>query len=272
MMGHPLPVSTSQLALSSASPWLVRFGQRPADPRLCLYCFPYAGGSAGIYQPWRATLDPGIDLVAVQMPARGARMSEPAMRDLPEIVKRLAEVVIATPGVRFAFFGHSLGALVAFELTRYLAAHQLTTPVKLIVSGASGPQASRELEPLDETDDDKLIQRLSRYKGTPPEILQHRELMRLMGPAIRADFALAGNYVYRAGPALRMPITVFAGTSDDEVDAEQAHAWQRETSAAFRLHAFDGDHFFIHHQQQTVVARLNAELAPTALYKEESRA
>jgi medium-chain acyl-[acyl-carrier-protein] hydrolase len=271
-MRHPLPLNASRPAPSSASPWLVRFGQRPVGPRLCLYCFPYAGGSAGIYQPWRAKLDPDIDLVAVQMPARGARMVEPAMRDLPEIVQRLTEVVTATAGVRFAFFGHSLGALVAFELTRYLEAHQLPTPVKLIVSGASGPQTSRDLEPLDENDDDKLIQRLSRYKGTPPEILQHRELMRLMGPAIRADFALAGNYVYRAGPQLPMPITVFAGTDDEEVDAEQALAWQRETCASFKLHTFDGDHFFIHHQQQAVVARLNAELAPITLLNEESRA
>lgn len=249
----------------ATSPWLVRHGHATAPSRLRLYCFSYAGGSAGVYLPWRAALDPTVELYAVQLPGRGMRMAEAPQRDLQSLLKLLAPVITGEACGPFTFFGHSLGALLAFELTRYLALRQLPLPVKLIVSGANAPQMRSPVEHLDEHDDDKMIERLSRYNGTPPEVLQHRELMRLLAPAIRADFALAADYVYRPSLALDIPLTVFAGRADDEISPEQVQAWQCETRGSFAQHWFEGDHFFIHSQRERVLAQLNAELSPGLL-------
>ncbi|MGS0897524.1 thioesterase II family protein [Burkholderia stagnalis] len=247
------------------NPWLIRFGPSNAASRLRLYCFSYAGGSATIYQPWRASLDAGIDLCAIQLPARGMRLAEPAERDLPALVRRLSDVIAAQDTGPFAFFGHSLGALLAFELTRHLQRSGLPLPAKLIVSGCSSPQLRDPVEALDEHDDDKLRDRLTRYNGTPTEVLQHDELMRLMAPAIRADFALVANYAYESGSPLDVPITAFAGRADDQTSPDKIDGWQRETQAAFAQYWFEGDHFFIRPQMENVIRQLNAELSPVAL-------
>lgn len=248
---------------ASANPWLVHHGRRLSQPagRLRLYCFSYAGGSATVYQPWRELLDPGIELCGIQLPGRGMRMGERPVRDLSVLVRQIAAVIVAEPRRPFAFFGHSVGALVAFELTRYLSLGRYAMPQRLFVSGAEGPQCRMTIERLDEHDDQKMIDTLLRYKGTPPEVLQHRELMTLLAPAIRADFALAADYEYRAGPLLDLPITAFAGRDDDETLPDAVDAWRRETRGPFQVHWFDGDHFFIHSHQRQVVARLNAELS-----------
>lgn len=253
--------STSHLS-ANATPWLVPFGPAPKAARMRLYCFSYAGGSASIYQPWRNLLDPSVELFAVQLPGRGARMSERPERSMDALVQKLASVIAQQSPKPFAFFGHSLGALLAFELTRRLKVHQLKQPVKLIVSGCAAPQARNDLEPLDEYDDDKLIERLSKYNGTPPEVLQHRELMRLLAPTIRADFALASEYAYRAGLLLDMPLTALAGTTDDQTSREQIETWGRETSGPFKQHWFEGDHFFIRPQFESVLRTVNTELEP----------
>ncbi|WP_414449348.1 thioesterase II family protein [Burkholderia sp. 22PA0099] len=250
---------------AGTNPWLTRFGPPDAARRLRLYCFSYAGGSATIYQPWRAALDAGIELCAVQLPARGMRLAEPAERDLAALVRRLSDVIAAQDAGPFAFFGHSLGALLAFELTRHLQRSRLPLPAKLIVSGCASPQLREPVEALDEHDDDKMIERLTRYNGTPAEVLQHAELMRLMAPAIRADFALVAHYVYQGGAPLEVPITAFAGRADDQTSPEKIDGWGRETQAAFAQHWFDGDHFFIRPQMDKVILQLNAELSATAL-------
>lgn len=246
-----------------ASPWFVHHRCGPA--RLRLFCFSYAGGSASLFQPWRAALDADIDLCAVQLPGRGTRMAEPAQRDLPTLVRQLAPLLAQEAGGPFALFGHSLGALLAFEVTRYLVLHQLPRPQKLVVSGADAPQRRSVLEALDEHDDDAMIAKLATYNGTPPEVLQHRELMQLLAPAIRADFAMAAGYRWRPGPPLEVPITVFAGRHDPDVAPAQAEAWQLESRRPVPVHWFDGDHFFIHACRHQVLAQLNAELAPAAL-------
>ncbi len=268
-MNHePIPSRPGTPRPAGSNPWLVSFGPPGPARHLRLYCFSYAGGSAAIYQPWRARLDPGIELCAVQLPARGMRLAEPAERNLPVLLSRLAEVIAAQPaGVPFAFFGHSLGALLAFELARHLQRTGLPQPVKLIVSGSASPQLREPIEPLDEHDDDKMIERLTQYNGTPTEVLQHAELMRLMAPAIRADFALVADYDYLPGPLLEMPITALAGQADDQTSREQIDGWARETRARFEQHWFDGDHFFIRPQMEAVIARLNADLSPGALQR-----
>jgi surfactin synthase thioesterase subunit len=229
-----------------ASPWFIDLP--PGPSRLRLYCFPYAGGSAAAYLPWRAALDPSIGLSAIQLPGRGARLAEPALRSWAELVPLLAQQIATQPQQPFAFFGHSLGALLAFEVARHAALRHWPTPLRLLVSGAQAPRRWVAGEALDEHDDERACARLAELDGTPPEVLAHRELMALLLPSIRADFA------------------VWAGDADADADAATPagllEGWQHETAGPCTVDWFDGGHFFIHANPARVVSTLNAQLLP----------
>jgi medium-chain acyl-[acyl-carrier-protein] hydrolase len=242
--------------------WLVGT-TRPAR-RLRLYCFAYAGGGAHAYALWQDGLPPDIEVRAIQMPGRGARMSEPAPARMLDLVQQLAAVLAEQDATPFAFFGHSLGALVAFELARLLAARGARGPERLIVSSCTPPQvrdASRQLHTLP---DDAFLEALAAYEGTPPEVLAHRELMELVLPTLRADFALAERYVYWPGRPLQVPITVVNGAADPHVVLEDAMLWQRETSAECASVVFAGGHFYLQDQRDAVLALLVDLLVPGA--------
>lgn len=243
--------------LLTSSPWLV--GARLPARKLRLYCFSYAGGGAHAYTPWQAELGSEIEVCAIQLPGRGARMGEQPMTSMRELVETLAGVIARQDRTPFAFFGHSLGGLVAFELARLCARRGLALPERLVVSGCAAPQHRKRSRQLHALPDDELIQALADYNGTPPEILAHRELMELLLPMIRADFGLAETYAYSAGPALPVDITVLTG--DDDMHVSHATEWQKETEARCEVHRFPGDHFFINSQRSAVLACLRAELS-----------
>ncbi len=255
----------------NTSPWLLRAPQ--AGRRLRLYCFSYAGGSAHAYASWQAALGADIDVCALQLPGRGMRMMEQPYTSLPKLVDALGQLLARQDRTPFAFFGHSLGALLAFELTRYCARHGLAMPEQLIVSGTSAPQHREPSRGLHTLPDEALIAELELYNGTPPEVLQHRELMELLLPTIRGDFALAEQYVYRQAPLLTLPITVYAGRRDPRVSLEQASEWRKESSGACQLHWFEGDHFFINSERDLVLECVSAQLAsPPLPYPQRSQA
>ncbi|MBV6325546.1 thioesterase II family protein [Duganella violaceipulchra] len=243
------------------SPWLVR--QSGAGRRLRLYCFCYAGGSAANYASWQAELDPAIEICAIELPGRGRRFGEEPQTSLAAVTATVAKLIASQGSMPFAFFGHSLGALLAFEVARYLHHHGLPTPRHLFLSGASAPQHRRKLE-LHLLADDALIEELKRYNGTPLVVLEHRELMELLLPVIRADFALAGNYAYRPGALLNMSMTVLMGREDKNGEGEHVEGWKKETSGDCRIAWFDGDHFFIHPQRAAVFDCIRSELLGVA--------
>lgn len=241
--------------------WLMReHAQAPRARTLRLFCFSYAGGSAASYLPWQAAVDPSIEICAVQLPGRGARLAEQPYTSLPHLIEALAQVIGRESTLPFAFFGHSLGALVAYELARYCKRNDLPLPVRLFVSGCCAPQFRRESRQLHALDDDALIDVLRDYNGSPPEVLANRELMSMLLPTIRADFALVSNYQYRPSALLTHPITVLAGTRDAYDTREQVDGWGKETSGACKVHWFEGDHFFIQSERKAVLDCLNNEL------------
>lgn len=244
----------------SSTPWLIR-PSGAAARRLQLVCLPYAGGSANAFLPWQPLLAPDIGLCAVQPPGRGARFGEAPYTTLPALVAALAEVLRQHVAPPYALFGHSLGSLVAFELARHCRAHGLPPPQQLIVSAGSAPM-QRTPRRLHELDDDALIAALRDYNGAPPSALEHRELMELMLPTIRADFALLADYRYRKEAPLALPITVFAGKDDAHAPADSLTGWQECSSQPVACHWFDGDHFFLHAHGAAVVERINALVAP----------
>jgi surfactin synthase thioesterase subunit len=246
-----------------STPWLMSQPAKPgSQPRFRLYCFSYAGGSATSYLPWQAALEPAIEVCAVQLPGRGPRLAESPVRSLPLLVETLAHIIPRhSDDLPFAFFGHSLGGLVAFELARHCRHQRLPMPEHLFVSASNAPQCRPTGRHLHELDDARLIAALKDYNGTPPAALEDRELMDLLLPSIRADFALADDYHYRPGPPLDIPISVLAGKRDKHVVSERLCRWQEETTEACNLHWFEGDHFFIHANQREVLDCVQAEIA-----------
>jgi medium-chain acyl-[acyl-carrier-protein] hydrolase len=241
--------------------WIVRAKPRPAA-RLRLFCFPYAGVGASAYRPWATALDPAIELCAVQPPGREERIGTPPFSRLDPLLDALAPAVQPLLDRPFVFFGHSLGALVGFELARRLRRLGAPEPRHLFVSGRRAPQLPIREEVLHTLPDAALKEELRRFNGTPDAALQHEELMALVLPVLRADLAIHETYVHRVEPPLGMPISAFGGEGDPEVPEANLAAWKEQTTKAFRLRLLPGDHFYLQAGRAPLLAAITEDLAP----------
>jgi amino acid adenylation domain-containing protein len=248
-----------RVSKDSAGSWLIRL---PCSmPRMQLLCFHHAGGNASGFLPWKAHLSPDIELCAVQLPGRGARVAEPPVREFEALVDELVEVIRQHVRHPFAFFGHSMGGLIAFEVARRCQRLGLPLPLHLFVSASSAPASRGASMRLHELDNASLIEALHGYDGTSPEVLAHRELMETMLRIVRADFAMLDQYRYEPGPPLPVPITVLAGAEDELVPHESLDRWQECTQLPCRRHEFDGGHFYLQSQTESVIALINGTLS-----------
>jgi surfactin synthase thioesterase subunit len=226
-----------------------------------LLCIPFAGGNAFVYRTWQPLLPPTLEVVAVQPPGRDVRFSEPPVDRMDDYVAALDEALRGPPGLPLAIFGHSLGALIAFELTRRLEANG-RPPVHVFLSGLQAPHLP-PLEPdVHALPDDKLVDRLRRLNGTPEEVLQNPTLLELLLPAIRADFKLLETYRFAEGPPLSTPATTLGGLSDPSVPPERIDAWQRHLAKPSGKRMFPGDHFYLMPQQDPLTRLIAQTLAP----------
>ncbi|WP_406840746.1 thioesterase II family protein [Streptomyces sp. AHU1] len=232
------------------NPWL---NGRPltATPERHLYCFPHSGGLPGEYVRWERHLS-GTQVYGVCMPGRGGRAAEQALSDLNAVVHALlAETQFVAP---YDLFGHSLGALVAYETTRELAARGLPLPERLVVSAFPAPHLPRQGARLSGLPDEELIAVLNeRYGGVPPQIAADPDLLSVLLPAFRADFALLENYRYQESGPLPVPLVVLGGEADS-VTPDQLDAWDRHSTAPLRRHAFSGGHFYFRDDTAAVAA------------------
>ena len=241
------------------NPWLVCLAPNPTAT-LRLFCFPYAGGGAPVYREWSALL-PNAEVVAIQYPGRGARMMEPPLQSLPELVEGIYHAILPYLNKPFAFFGHSLGSLVAFELTRLLRRNGQPLPKQLLVSARRAPDQPRPVERLMHTlTDAEFIEDLKSYNGTPREILENKDLMELVLPVLRADFRINETYEYREEAPLNIPLTAFGGTADHRAGEEDMTKWQAHTASTFHVQMFDGDHFYLNHLQNELTAAIAENL------------
>jgi medium-chain acyl-[acyl-carrier-protein] hydrolase len=164
----------------------------------------------------------------------------------------------------FAFFGHSMGAVISFELTRYLRREHGIQPCQLFVSGNPAPQVPPREPPIYDLPQSEFLNEIRQLNGTPPELLDHPELMSLLIPMLRADFKLVQTYVYSAESPLDCPITAFGGLDDEKVTREDLDAWREQTTGNFSIHMLPGDHFFIQTYQPLLLRRLSIELQQLA--------
>lgn len=224
-------------------PWL-GFHKLNPDASLRLLCFPYAGGSAQIYREWQKAFPSNIEVCAIQLPGRGHRLAEPAFTNVHDLVKVAVEDLLPIIDRPFALFGHSMGALIAFEFAHLLREKRGVEPEHLLVSSRRAPHL-----PLDRVTynlaEAEFLAELNQLNGTPREVLEHPELMKLLMPLLRADFELIQTCTYEPKSPLNCPVTAIGGSEDDEVTDDKLEAWREHTTGEFSLHIVPGDHFFI---------------------------
>ncbi len=228
--------------------------------RLRLFCFPYAGNGATIFRAWPRSLPDFVEVCPVQFPGRENRLQEPPFTRLTMLAQAAAHGLAPHLDKPFAFFGHSMGALVAFEVARCLRRTERPRPVRLFVSGAVSPSLRLSSPRFYDLPEAELLDELRRLEGTPPEVLAHPELMRLALPIIRADFEVCQTYEYPVEPPLDCPITAFGGLEDAETPREHVAAWQRETNSACETLMLPGGHFFIHTAAERLLRIIAQEL------------
>ncbi|MFE9020827.1 thioesterase II family protein [Streptomyces sp. NPDC007808] len=247
--------------------WFVRHSAA-AEPALRLFCFPYAGAGGSVFRSWGEGLPADVDLWAAQLPGRESRVGESALRRLEPLVDALYEAVLPRLDLPYVFFGHSMGALVAFELTRRLRRAGAPQPSRLLLAAFRAPQLPNPNIRIHHMPDE-VLKTVLRTEGTPPEVLDNGELMRALLPMLRADLELCDTYRYRDEPPLTMPVSVFGGDQDVRVSRSDLDMWRAQAGGAFRLAVLPGSHFFLHGSRDLLLAELSRELRAAAARTEE---
>jgi medium-chain acyl-[acyl-carrier-protein] hydrolase len=247
--------------LIKANPWI--YGPKPKqNARLRLFCFPCAGGLPTAFNPWSNNLPPDVEICSIQLPGRGKRLNEPAFTRLTPLVQTLTPFLQDYLDRPFIFLGHSMGAVLAFEIVRELRRQACPTPLHLFVCACPAPQKPIVKPSISKLPDAAFIAELChRYNAIPESIREDRELLQLFAIALRADFKLIEAYHYTNEDPLDCPISVFGGCDDIAVAREDLALWRTQTSQELTLQMFEGDHFFLFdtrsHFCQTLSQQLN---------------
>lgn len=242
-----------------STPWLGRLQLNP-QAQLRLFCFPYAGGGTLAFRGWAESFPAGVEICPVQLPGREHRLREPALTSIAAIVEAAAASLLPCLDRPFAFFGHSMGALISFDLARTLRDHYGIAPASLFVSGCRAPQLRRKRPPTYDLSDAEFMHELRSLNGTPRELLDSPDLMRVLLPLLRADFEASETYAYVPGAPLDCPVHAYGGADDPEVERREIREWCEQTSAEFSLKLFPGDHFFLHTARPLLLDALAGQL------------
>jgi len=248
------------MSASSRNTWLHR--PRPIErPALRLFCLPHSGGSPALFRQWHQALPASVELLAVQLPGRGIRFREAPYWHITPLLEALLDALRPQLDVPFAFFGHSLGALLAFEVAHALHSEGLQ-PRVLFVSSSHAPQLLPTGEMLHTLPRQELVSALQRINGTPSEVFAEKELLDLILPSLRADMAVYETYSYQARAPLRYPIIACGGLEDSRVTPPQLEAWREQAAGRFEIHFFAGDHFYLNGVRPQLMEIIGRELAP----------
>jgi surfactin synthase thioesterase subunit len=225
-----------------------------------LVCFPYAGSSAAVYRRWRRSMPAWMDVCPVDMPGHGRRFDEPLETSVEGMVERCLPLVLPQLAQPYVLFGHSLGAIVAFELAHRLQELGMHSPVLLVASGTDAPSRRDHQRHAGIDSPEALSAELRRLGGTPPEVLADSELLALTLPIVRADFDACARYESSPERKLTCPIDVLGG-QQDSTTRESLLAWGEHTTAEFALHMLPGGHFFIHEEEPQVLRYLQMRVS-----------
>lgn len=229
-----------------------------ADP--VLFCFPYAGSGGAGYRRWARGLPPGLAVCPVEYPGRGARWREPLRMGVDEVAREVGAAIARLPTRTFSLYGHSLGALIAFEVARYLRRHGGPSPRHLLVSASGAPHVPNPNPLIHHLSDAELVAALVRYNGIPTLVLENRELLHHLLPVVRADLTAFETYRYVDEAPLDCPIFSYGGRVDPWVHPDRVEGWARQTTRRFRVRMFPGDHFFVNADNPAVLRALATDM------------
>lgn len=246
-------------AVVQADGWAVTWQPSPGAA-VRLFCLPHTGGGAAVYRQWAGLLAPDVEVVAIRLPGRECRLREQPYSRMEDLVAQLVERVGPLLDRPHAWFGHSMGALIAFEVCRALRRRGLPEPVRLLVSGRRAPHLTGWEPPVHAAPHREVMERLRLLNGTPPEILDDAAMMSALLPVLRADFAVSERYRYTADRPLDCPITALGGTDDPMAGVPELSAWREHTRGDFTAHVVEGDHFFLHTSRESVMPRIRESL------------
>ena len=210
-----------------------------------LFCFPFSGGGASVYRSWSDAMSEEIEVRCVQLPGRETRYKEARVTDIKTLVKDIVKAIECYQDKPFAFFGYSLGALLAFEVSRELRKQNMKLPNHLFVAAMHAPQAPPVHPPLSKLADDKFLQQIEHYYQPQDEAWNNPGLREIFLPVLKDDIALSDSYTYQDEMPLPCPIDVFAGEDDRGAPLALTQCWSEQTSTQMNHHVFKGGHFFI---------------------------
>jgi medium-chain acyl-[acyl-carrier-protein] hydrolase len=241
------------------TPWLRLFPKPSA--RLRLICFPFAGGGGSLFAPWQKLAPDWVEIGAVLLPGRESRFREPPLWRLTDLILQLAEGLAPAFDGRYAFYGHSLGALIAFELARHLRNRGQRVPEALCVGGCGAPHRLVSFGRISGLPEEQFIAELRQLHGIPREVLENRELLQLVLPTLRADISMRETYTFSLSSPLTSQILAYSGWGDPRVSESDLHAWSIYSVKPLKVTLVPGDHFFITTAQAPFLQALWSDLA-----------
>lgn len=245
----------------SRAGWIVRPEPR-ARARFRLFCFPYAGSGASAYHAWAAHMPAEVEVCGVQPPGRESRFGEPPFTQVRTLVGPLCDGISTFLDRPFAFFGHSLGAVVAYEAALALARDHRLSPSVLFVSGHRAPHLPPDRPPIHHLPEPAFLDELRRLNGTPAEVFADTELLEVVLPQLRADFQMADTYAPSSSARLACPVVALGSTGDDHVSPATLEPWREVTTGPFQLTMLPGDHFYLKRHRSMLLDLVTAHLGP----------
>lgn len=249
----------------TVSPWLTYFTPRP-HAKVRLFCIPHGGGGAQNFKDWAESLPEFIEVVALSFPGRGSRHAEPAIHSMGELVNEIVNAITPFLDKPYAFFGHSVGALVAYEVVcRIEQANQtegttLKLPMRLITSAHEVPAESHADTPMYQLSDAELLTKIGELGLVPDEALQNKELVDFILPPLRADFEVSETYQWQKVEPLTVPITATLGDQDTLLTEQDMQGWRAYTCRDFAFKCYEGDHFYTVSKMSELLADITREL------------
>ena len=219
-----------------------------------LFCFPHAGGGAAAYRPWVGKLGPEIEVVPVHLPGREARIAEPAHQSMDALAERTLDELAPSMDRPYAFFGHSMGASLAWEIARR------SSPLGLIASARRAPHLPTQRKRLSDLPDAEFAAALGEFGGTSREVLENPELVELLLPTLRADFGVSEQFLAPPELKVQCPVVAMAGEDDPQVARDEIAAWSESTTDTFHSHHFEGGHFYLADGNPEVLSVVRQEI------------
>jgi len=241
------------------NPWLPHTTTKTGES-LRLFCFHHAGTGASMFRTWEDILPDDIAVYPIQLPGRETRLKEPLVRHAKQLVEEMVENLAPYLHQPFAFFGHSMGALLCFEFTRELRRRNLPLPLHLFVSAQQAPQLPVKRPFMHKLTDTQLVRTLLYIDETQREIMMDESLQALLLPIIRADFSVCETYICQEEAALPFPITAFGGQQDLRVTCDELEDWGLQTESAFNLHLLPGGHFYLQQNPKMLLRSIEKEI------------